>query len=88
MSFKLLQFSPPESTRALRMKIVPERWTEGYEYSRGVRFLPAWLDNDSDFGERTGRRVDWGAMSGLALSLAISGGFWLGLGLLIARVVK
>ena len=32
MSFKLLQFSPLESTRAIRMKDVLERWTEGFEF--------------------------------------------------------
>lgn len=88
MSFKLLQFSPQESTRAVRMKMVPERWTEGYEYSRGVRFLPAWLENDSDSLAGTRRRINWGAISGLALSLVISGSFWAGVGFLIARVVK
>ncbi|MGC2447257.1 MAG: hypothetical protein WA477_06390 [Candidatus Sulfotelmatobacter sp.] len=88
MSFKLLQFSPLESTRAIRMKDIPERWTEGYEYSRGVRFLPAWLEDDTDFAEGTGRHIKWAAISGLALSVAISGGFWVGLGLLIARLVR
>jgi hypothetical protein len=88
MSFKLLQFSPQESTRAVRMKMVPERWTEGYEYSRGVRFLPAWLENDSDSLTGTRRHINWGAISGLALSLVISGSFWAGIGFLIARVVK
>ncbi len=92
MSFKLLQFSPHQSTRAVRLKMVPERWTEGYEYSRGVRFLPAWLENDSDslLAGMTGtrRRINWAAISGLALSLVISGSFWAGLGFLVARVVK
>jgi hypothetical protein len=86
MSFKLLQFSPQTSTRAVRMKMVPERWTEGYEYSRGVRFLPAWMEDE---GERSARRhINWGTLSGLALSFVISGSFWVGVGLLVARMVK
>lgn len=85
MSCKLLQFSPQASTRAVRMKMISERWPEGYECSRGVGFLPAWMDNDS--GE-TRRHINWGAISGLALSLAISGSLWAGIGLLIARVVR
>jgi len=88
MSFKLLQFSPQASTRAVRMKMLPERWTEGYEYSRGVRFLPAWLEDEFDSAHGTGRRIKWGAISGLALSVVVSGGFWVGVGLLIARIVK
>ena len=86
MSFKLFQFSPQSSTRAVRMRIVPERWTEGYEYSRGVRFLPAWMEDE---GGASGRRhINWGALSGLALSFVISGSFWVGVGLLLSRLVK
>jgi hypothetical protein len=89
MSFKLLQFSPQTSTRAVRMREVPERWTDGYEHSQGVKFLPAWLDDDfAPASKAAKRRIHWGAISGMALSLVISGGFWAGVGLLIARVVK
>jgi len=86
MSFKLLQFSPQASTHAVRMRIIPERWTEGYEYSRGVRFLPAWMEDECDASGK--RHINWGALSGLALSLLISGSFWVGIGLLVARIVK
>jgi len=86
MSFKLLQFSPQTSTRAVRMRMIPERWTEGYEYSRGVRFLPAWMEDES--GASGTRDINWGAISGLALSFVISGSFWIGIGLLVARIVK
>jgi len=34
------------------------------------------------------RRIKWGAVSGLALSLAIGGGFWVALGLLLARALR
>jgi hypothetical protein len=86
MSFKLLQFSPQTSTRAVRMRMIPERWTEGYEYSRGVGFLPAWMEDDSNASRK--RQINWGALSGLALSFVISGSFWVGVGLLVARIVK
>lgn len=86
MSFKLLQFSPQTSTRAIRMRMIPERWTEGYEYSRGVRFLPAWMEDEG--GASAKRHINWGAVSGLALSFVISGSFWIGVGLLVARLVK
>jgi hypothetical protein len=88
MSFKLLQFSPQTSTRAIRMRIVPERWSEGYEYSRGVRFLPAWMEMEDEGGASGKRDINWGALSGLALSFVISGSFWVGIGLLVARIVK
>ena len=88
MSFKLLQFSPQVSTR-VRLRQVPERWTQAYEYSRGATYLPSWMELDSEPSwDSEKRRIDWGAVSGLALSLAIGGGFWVGLGLLVARALR
>ena len=50
-------------------------------------FLNSWLgdDNDSD-PQRQG--VNWGAIAGLAIAFMISGGFWAGVGVLVARVLK
>lgn len=88
MSFKLLQFSPQASTR-IRMRAVPEHWTQPYEYSRGATYLPSWMEVDSDPAwDAEKRRINWGAVSGLALSLAIGGGFWVALGLLLARALR
>jgi hypothetical protein len=88
MSFKLLQFSPEASTR-VRMRSVPEHWTTDYEYSRGAHALPTWADVDQDsVWDEEKRRLNWGAISGLALSLAIGCSFWIGLGLLVARALR
>ena len=88
MSFKLLQFSPEASTR-VRMRAVPERWTTGYEYSRSTNFMPIWADDhDGLVWDDEKRRVNWGALSGLALSLAIGCSFWIGLGLLVAKSLR
>ena len=87
MSYKLLQFSPQASTRAVRFRNIPERWSSGYPGD--TQFLRSWVEDDSDTTQRGAhRRINWGAISGLALSLAISGSFWVGMGLLIARVAK
>lgn len=88
MSFKLLQFSPQASTR-VRMRTIPERWTEAYEYSRGATYLPSWMEVDPDTSwDAEKRRINWGAISGLALSLAIGGSFWIGLGMLVAHALR
>ena len=84
MGFKLLQFSPQASTR-VRMRAIPERWTQAYEYSR---ILPSWMEVDAPSWNSQERRINWGAVSGLALSLAIGGGFWVALGLLLARALR
>jgi len=84
MSFKLVNFPPQASSRAMR---VPMRWMCLESGLGGSRFLSSWLGDDNDSDHRS-RRINWGAIAGLALSFAISGGFWAGVGLLIARHVK
>jgi hypothetical protein len=84
MSFKLVNFPPQASTRAVRL---PVRWMVLDSGLGGSGFLSAWLDDDNDSDQRR-RRINWGAIAGLALSFAIGGGFWAGVGLLIARNVK
>jgi len=84
MSFKLVNFPPQASSRAMR---VPMRWMCLESGLGGSRFLSSWLGDDNDSDHRSGR-INWGAIAGLALSFAISGGFWAGVGLLIARNVK
>jgi hypothetical protein len=88
MTFKF-QLSPETSTRAIRMRAIPERWVDGYGCSREMGFLRSWFEDDSDDSDTKARRgMNWGAISGLVISLAISGGFWAGIGLLIARIVR
>jgi hypothetical protein len=84
VSFKLLQFPPQTSTRTMR---VPMRWVGLDGSMGGTGFLSSWLgdDNDSD-PQRQG--VNWGAVAGLAIAFMISGGFWAGVGVLVARALK
>lgn len=88
MSSKLLQFPAP-GARTIRARAIPARWTglDGYFVDNG--FLSSWLEDDTQAnGTRVRRRFNWGAISGLAISLAVSATFWVGAGLLIARLLK
>ncbi len=83
MSFKLQQV-PQASTRSIPVRV---RWTnlDGNMGENG--FLNSWLGNhDNSDGSRG--RFNWGALAGLAIAFVISGGFWAGVSLLIARAVK
>jgi hypothetical protein len=83
MSLKLQQV-PQASTRSIPVWV---RWTDLDGNTRENGFLNSWLciHDDSD-GSR--RRFNWGALAGLAIAFVISGGFWAGVGVLIARAVK
>lgn len=83
MSFKLLNFPPQASTRAMR---VPVRWMGLDGCLSGSGFLSSWLEDGGVDEPR--RYVNWGAIAGLAISLVISGGFWAGVGMLATRFLR
>jgi len=88
MSSNLLPFPHP-STREIRARAVPVCWTriDGYLTDNG--FLSSWLEDESQpDGINARRRMNWGAITGLAISLAISATFWAGLGVLVSRLLK
>jgi len=87
MSFKLLQFSPEMSTRTVRIRAVPDYWRSGYHHPLDVGLGGSWR-SDFERPERKKSGMNWGAISGLAVSLVVSGGFWAGMGYIISRIVK
>ena len=84
MSFKLLKFPPQASTRSMR---VPLRWMELDKCVGGYQFLSSWLGDDRD-SDQPRQRLNWGVLAGVAISFVVGGGFWAGVGLLIARSVR
>lgn len=85
MSFKLLQFPAQASTRTIG---VPVRWIDMDRCMGGGNgFLNAWLADSND-SDQLQRSVNWGAIAGVAISFVISGGFWAGVGVLVARALK
>ena len=80
---KLLPFSPRTSNRVLRMRAIPGAWLGSQFATHQPDFVDVWLEPD----EAIQQQINWGAISGLALALLVSGGFWAGLALLIQRVL-
>jgi hypothetical protein len=59
------------------------------EVLRAQSFLQAWFENDSSLREENqGARVNWGAVSGMVLSLVVSAGFWTAVVALAERIWK
>ena len=88
MSFKLLQFPPQPSTRVLRMTAIPARWIAPDGYMVDAGFLHSWLENENAKSTQVPKRLNWGAMAGLVISLSISSAFWVGIGSLIAHFAR
>lgn len=82
---KLLPFSPRTSSRVLRMRAIPETWSGSQLYSPEIGFLRVWLEPEESSLDR---QINWGAISGLALSAVVSAGCWAGIALLVERIVR
>ena len=77
MSYKVLQLSPPASTRVTR-PFLP---------SRDIGFVQSWFEGGSIRDENAERRhLNWGAVAGLAISVALSATFWAGVVWMVARI--
>ena len=77
--------SPESSTPVLYLRVIPMRWTAKSAFP-STGFMQAWFESDTDSNE--GRSTNWGAISGLAISLVVSASFWLGAAMLIERLLK
>ena len=77
MSYKISQLFPPVSTRI----------SDPLLLSEDMSFLQSWFEGGSIGDESTERRhINWGAIAGLALSVALSATFWAGVVWIVAHV--
>jgi hypothetical protein len=87
MSGKVLQLSPRASTQINRRRTAPQNfWSAPSEASTETGFLRTWFENDSDLAGGAAGATNWSAISGLALSVAVSGTLWAGIAWMVARV--
>jgi hypothetical protein len=86
MSYKS-QLFPLSSTREtpLRQRI-SQAWGSSPSNLQDMKFLRSWFVYDSELeSSRTHGQVNWNTVLGLVLAIAVSAGFWTGVGLLIAH---
>jgi len=87
MSYRELRLSPQASTHVIRMRIAVEDASSSLLLgSPDTGFLRSSLEYDSDLEMPGSRGINWGAISGLALSVAVSASFWAGVVWVVARV--
>lgn len=88
MSGKLLQLSPRASTNgAMRSIAVHPSWNYPMARASDANFLRSWFQSDPEFAEAFDEQPNWGAISGMALALAISAVCWAGVAWIVARVL-
>lgn len=85
MSFRVLQLSPPASTRFTRRRgVIQQHWNALSDSSMEAGFLQTWFESDGDLEDMSG--TNWGAVYGLALSVALSASFWVGVAWIVEHV--
>jgi hypothetical protein len=87
MSGKVLQLSPRASTRATRRTIaVRDSRSAPAACALDMGFLGCWIESEADHDESSAPDcINWGAISGLALAIAISASCWAGVVWLVER---
>jgi hypothetical protein len=90
MSYRVLQLSPQSSTRTSRRRnVVQDPLRAPSANALDMGFLPSWFEYDPELDEGSAdARTNWGAISGLALSIAFSATFWVGVAWVVGRVWK
>jgi hypothetical protein len=82
-----IQLSTQASTRMIRRRIALLGSRSASTIPADLGFLPAWFKHEPSLGEGSARlHLNWGAISGLALSLAVSASAWAGVAWIVTRV--
>lgn len=82
MSYKVLQLSPQASTRSASSAIA----------IKSVAIMGPWDDpwgvtvEDPVPNAVEGSSINWGAVSGLAISVGLCATFWAGIAIIVARI--
>jgi hypothetical protein len=88
MSYRVSQVSPLTSKGTHLRIAIQTPWSVPVDLS-DTTFLRSWLVYDSqmdDVGPRG--HINWNVALGMLLVLSIGAGFWTGVGLLIAKLLK
>jgi hypothetical protein len=87
MSYRVLRLSPRASTGFThRRSIVQDRAGSPAVLPIDAGLFQSWLKSGCDLDDTDTLRTNWGAISGLALAVAVSASFWAGLVWVVERV--
>ena len=84
------QMLPSSSARETRLRrMIGQPWGSSPADSQDMTFLRSWLVYDSEIQVNPApSRNTWNVVLGLGVAIAASACFWVGVGLMIARIWK
>jgi hypothetical protein len=89
MNYSFLQF-PRQTNRVIHAKAMPSGWMDSYGVQDDDEFLGSRRGDDrAGFARfRLPSQINWAAISGIGLSLALSGACWAGIVLVVQHFIK
>lgn len=89
MSYKRLQLSPQSSTQVIRPSTPSTGFVQSWFENSSFENSSKSAESSSNHAEMTAPRgINWGAIFGIAFSVAVSAGFWGGVAWIVARIWK
>jgi hypothetical protein len=89
MSNGVSQPIPPAGPGAVLRFAVQNPGHAPHSNLQDLHFLRSWLEYDSDIDDALPRRgINWYPVFGMLLVVAVSAGFWAGIGLMVTRFWK
>ena len=89
MSYKRLQLSPQSSTQVIRPSTPSTGFVQSWFENSSFEHSSKSAESSSNRAENTAPRgINWGAIFGIAFSVAVSAGFWGGVAWIVARIWK
>lgn len=85
MSSKLIHSFPRGSDGPIRVRPSSELWNPG---GLGPEFLESWFVRSYYEDEESPKKLNWGVLAGLSISVSVSVAFWVGIVFLVERVWK
>lgn len=86
MSYKISQLFPRSSTRSFRTTMASQDSCEAPRPgSQDIGFLQSWFE-DELVRFKCKARINWGAIGGIALSVAVSASCWVGIARMLLHI--
>lgn len=86
--YKVSQLSPNANRSAMRVTVTRPGSSSTQDFAN-FQLWRSWLEFDSELDNTSSKSaINWNALLGLAVTLAISAAFWSGVGIAVSQILK
>jgi len=90
MSYRVSQLSPQTSTSGGSIRVLlSDESSVRPEGLKNMQLLRSWFEYDSQSKKAGSRKgLNWNVVTGMAIMVGVSAGFWTGIAVLASRILK